>query len=167
MLDYFHGDYKFMREITDDIKIMEYDSAYAEETVRMWRQSKEAAIGQKEIHSFEDHVFFLNNILSKDNKIYLAANADNSVVGMIAFNDTEINQLYIHTDYQGKGIGKQFLELAKANSNGILTLYTFEINKKAQRFYERNGFKIIGRGHENEENLDDIKYEWISSKKYE
>lgn len=146
----------------DNIKIIKYDSLYAEETVRMWRQSKETAIGQKEVHSFEDHVFFLNHIMSMDNKVYLAID-DNKVVGILASNDNEINQLYIHNDYQGKGLGKRFLEIAKANSIGRLTLYTFEINHKAQRFYESNGFKIIGRGHENEESLNDIKYEWIRS----
>ncbi|MDP4087990.1 MAG: GNAT family N-acetyltransferase [Bacillota bacterium] len=144
----------------NDIKIIQYDSAFGEDTVRMWRESKERAIGQKEIHSFEEHVFFLNNILNEDNKIYIAV-ANDKVVGIIAFNESEINQLYIHNDYQGRGLGKKLLDMAKANSKGRLTLYTFEVNRKAQRFYERNGFKIIGRGHENEENLDDIKYEWV------
>lgn len=141
------------------IKIIEFEPIYAEETVRMWRQSKEKAISQKENHSFEDHVFFLNNILNKDNKIYIAID-NNKVVGMIAFNESEINQLYIHIDYQGKGLGRRLLELAKLNSKGRLTLFTFEVNRKAQHFYEKNGFRIIGRGHENEENLEDIKYEW-------
>lgn len=144
----------------NNIKIIQYNSAYAEDTVRMWRESKERAISQKEIHSFEDHVFFLNNILNRDNEIYIATD-NNKVVGIIAFNGNEINQLYIHNDYQGKGLGKKLLRMAKINSKGRLTLYTFEVNHKAQRFYERNGFKIIGRGHENEENLDDIKYEWV------
>ncbi len=45
-----------------------------------------------------------------------------------------------------------------------LTLYTFEVNENAQRFYEKHGFKVIGKGHENEENLPDIQYEWISPK---
>ncbi|ERI92389.1 acetyltransferase, GNAT family [Clostridiales bacterium oral taxon 876 str. F0540] len=143
----------------DNIKIIEFEPIYSEETVRMWRQSKEKAIGQKEIHSFEDHVSFLNNILSKDNKIYIAI-YNTKVVGMIAFNESEINQLYIHINYQGKGLGRRFLELAKSNSKGKLTLFTFEVNRKAQQFYEKNGFRIIDRGHENEENLDDIKYEW-------
>ncbi len=39
-------------------------------------------------------------------------------------------------------------------------MYTFEVNKIAQGFYEKNGFKIIGRGYENEEKLPDIQYEW-------
>jgi ribosomal protein S18 acetylase RimI-like enzyme len=146
----------------NNIKIIEFEPIYSEDTVRMWRQSKERAIGRKEIHSFEDQVFFLNHILKKDNKIYIGIH-NNKVVGMIAFNENEINQLYIHMDYQGKGLGRKLLELAKANSKGRLTLYTFEVNHKAQRFYENSGFKIIGRGYENEENLDDIKYEWVDS----
>jgi ribosomal protein S18 acetylase RimI-like enzyme len=144
----------------NNIKIIQYNSAYAEDTVRMWRESKERALGQKEIHPFEDHVSFLNNILIKDNEIYIAVD-NNKVVGIIAYNENEINQLYIHIDYQGNGLGKKLLYMAKDYCKESLTLYTFEVNHKAQRFYERNGFKIIGRGHENEENLDDIKYEWV------
>jgi ribosomal protein S18 acetylase RimI-like enzyme len=144
------------------IIITEFDPKYAEQTVQMWRESKESAIGQKEIHSFENHVNFLNTILAKQFKIELVL-MDHKVVGMIAYNETEINQLYIHLDYQGIGIGKTLLDKAKRNSNGRLTLYTFEVNEKAQRFYEKHGFKVISRGHENEENLPDILYEWESN----
>jgi ribosomal protein S18 acetylase RimI-like enzyme len=143
------------------IIITQYNSKYAEQTVKMWRDSKEQAIGQKEIHSFENHVYFLNTILPKQFQINLAL-IDDKVVGMIAFNETEISQLYIHTDYQGMGIGQTLLDKVKVISRGRLTLYTFEVNENAQRFYEKNGFKIIGRGYENEENLPDIQYEWSS-----
>ncbi|MBO0962335.1 GNAT family N-acetyltransferase [Neobacillus sp. MM2021_6] len=141
--------------------LTQYNPMYTEQTVKMWRDSKERAIGQKEIHSFENHQYFLNNILPKQYQIDLAL-MDDKVVGMIAYNDREINQLYIHIDYQGIGIGQTLLDKVKEHSSGGLTLYTFEVNETAQRFYEKNGFKIIDRGHENEENLPDIKYEWIS-----
>ncbi|WP_408004861.1 GNAT family N-acetyltransferase [Radiobacillus kanasensis] len=127
----------------------------------MWRNSKEQAIGKKEIHSFEDHVYFINHILPEQFQIELALIGE-SVVGMIAYNEKEINQLYIHINYQGIGIGQTLLDVVKGQSSGRLTLYTFEINENARRFYEKNGFEIIGRGHENEENLPDIQYEWIS-----
>lgn len=141
--------------------IIEYDPSYSSQAVRMWRESKEQAIGQKEIHSFEDHVFFLNNILIQDNKVYLAIDtSEEQVVGILACNENWVNQLYIHTQFQGRGIGKKLLDLAKQRSEGRLFLYTFEVNKKAQQFYERNGFRIIDRGNDNEEKLDDIKYEW-------
>jgi ribosomal protein S18 acetylase RimI-like enzyme len=145
------------------IIIIQFDPKYAEQTVQMWRESKEKAIGQKDIHSFENHVNFLNHILAKNFQIDLAL-MDLKVVGMIAYNHTEISQLYIHIDYQGIGLGQTLLDLAKRNSMGRLTLYTFEVNKVAQRFYEKHGFKMIGKGHENEENLADILYEWKSTK---
>ncbi|WML48475.1 GNAT family N-acetyltransferase [Neobacillus sp. PS3-34] len=142
--------------------ITPYHPTYAEQTVRMWRDSKEQAIGQKEIHSFENHIYFLNDILPKQYQIDLAL-MDDKVVGMIAYTEREISQLYIHINYQGFGIGQALLDKAKEQSRGRLTLYTFEVNENAQRFYEKNGFNIIGRGHENEENLPDIQYEWKSN----
>ncbi|MGD6875095.1 GNAT family N-acetyltransferase [Bacillus infantis] len=141
------------------MKMIPYHPRYASETVKMWRDSKEKAIGQKEIHSFEDHVYFLNNILAEQFRVELAL-VEGKVAGIIAYNDIEISQLYIHTDYQGMGIGTALLSRAKEQSSGRLTLYTFEINKNAQRFYEKHGFNIIGRGYENEEYLPDILYEW-------
>jgi ribosomal protein S18 acetylase RimI-like enzyme len=145
------------------IIITRYNPKYAEETVKMWRDSKEKALGQKAIHSVEDHVYFLNHILPEQFQIELVL-IDEKVVGMIAYNESEINQLYIHIDYQGIGIGQTLINKVKDKSSGKLTLYTFEVNEIAQRFYEKHGFKVIGRGHENEENLSDIQYEWISPK---
>jgi ribosomal protein S18 acetylase RimI-like enzyme len=141
------------------IIIVQYDPRYAEPTVKMWRDSKERAIGQKESHSLKSHIYFLNHILPAQFQVDLAL-IEEKVIGMIAYNETEINQLYVHIDYQGIGIGQILLNKVKAQSNGKLTLYTFEVNKNAQRFYEKNGFKKIGRGCENEENLPDIQYEW-------
>nr|WP_028610026.1 GNAT family N-acetyltransferase [Paenibacillus harenae] len=145
-----------------EIKIIPYHSMYAEQTVEMWRGSKEKAIGKKETHSFENHVYFLNHILPEQFQIEIALIGD-KVAGMIAYNKKEISQLYIHNEYQGIGIGRRLLDRAKKQSIGRLTLYTFEVNKNARRFYEKHGFSIIGRGYENEENLPDIEYEWISN----
>ncbi|MFD2444040.1 GNAT family N-acetyltransferase [Bacillus sp. CGMCC 1.16607] len=141
--------------------ITQFNPKYAEQTVAMWRDSKEQAIGQKEIHSFGNHVYYLNHILPKQCQIDLAL-IDEKVVGVVAYNKREITQLYIHIDYQGMGIGQTLLDRVKAQSSGRITLYTFEVNENAQRFYEKHGFEIIGRGHENEENLSDIQYEWTS-----
>jgi ribosomal protein S18 acetylase RimI-like enzyme len=144
-----------------EFTIIQYDPSYALQTVKMWRESKEQAIGQKEIHSFENHLYFLNNILIKNNKVYLAMEAlGEQVVGILACNENWVNQLYVHTQYQGQGVGKRLLDLAKQQSEGSLFLYTFEVNKKAQKFYESNGFRIIDRGNDNEEQLEDIKYAW-------
>ena len=143
------------------IIIIPYDPKYAEQTVEMWRNSKERAIGQKESHSLKSHIYFLDHILPGQFQIDLAL-IEEKIVGMIVYNEMEINQLYVHIDYQEIGIGQILLNKVKAQSSGKLTLYTFEVevNKKAQRFYEKSGFEVIGRGCENEENLPDIQYEW-------
>lgn len=145
-----------------EIVIQPYESAYAEEVVRLWRASKEEAIGQKDIHSVESHVHFLDEVLPKAYQIHLAFE-DQEVVGLVVFNADELNQLYVAPEHQGNGVGQQLLDFSKAHSGGSLFLYTFEVNRNAQRFYEKNGFTEIGRGYENEENLPDIKYEWRES----
>ncbi|WP_270181099.1 GNAT family N-acetyltransferase [Alkalihalobacillus sp. CinArs1] len=146
-----------------DIILAPYHPTYGEQTVSMWRESKERALGQKEIHTFENHLHFLNHVLYKQYVIEIALLND-KVVGMIVYNQNEINQLYIHVDYQGFGIGNALLHKAKAQSER-LTLYTFEVNTNAQRFYEKHGFTINGRGHENEENLPDLLYEWVDEER--
>lgn len=94
------------------------------------------------------------------------ATANNRVVGMMALSRDEqagwIDQLYLHPDWVGFGIGTQLLERARAELNSPVRLYTFQQNLDARRFYERQGFRSIafsdGRG--NEEQCPDVLYEW-------
>jgi ribosomal protein S18 acetylase RimI-like enzyme len=149
----------------EDISLIEYDDAYARDAVAMWRASKEKALGVKDIHSFDDDLDFLRNRLVHGNKVYLAIHEPTgTVAGIMAIDGAELNQLYVHVDYQRIGIGTRFLALAKSLSPSKLKLYTFEINADAQAFYKKHGFMITGRGHQNEENLPDIRYEWTEPK---
>ena len=146
----------------DDIRLISFKVQYAEATVRMWRASKKAVLGIDELHNFEDHLHYLSAVLTRANRIYLAM-LDKVVVGLMATDGTWINQLYIHIDYQGKGIGSRMVSLAKQLSSGSLSLHTFEVNLKARRFYEKHGFSMVGRGRDNEENLPDVLLTWNRS----
>jgi ribosomal protein S18 acetylase RimI-like enzyme len=147
-----------------EIEVIAYDEKYARGAVKMWRDSKEKALEQKDAHSFAEHLAFLRFVLVKENRVFLAIDKKSATVaGLMAIRGSRLDQLYIHSDYQKTGIGSRLLNLAKELSPGTLRLFTFEVNKNARAFYEKHGFKIIGRGSANEENLPDIEYEWIKN----
>ena len=84
------------------------------------------------------------------------------VVGMMVVEPGELDQLYVAPDRLGEGIGRRLLDLAKERSPDGLTLYTFQVNDRARRFYERNGFvaEWFGDGAANEEGQPDVRYVW-------
>ena len=162
-----YGSFEFWNGLMNkelEFQIIEYDEEYALETVKMWRASMEKALDMIDPHTYEEQLDYLASLVEKYS-LYLALDGDgieraSCVVGFMVVGDTELDQLYIHVDYQGAGIGKRLLERAKEQSSGMLQLYTFDINKPAQRFYEKHGFTIIGRGIEGESGRADIRYEW-------
>ena len=145
----------------EPIKIIPYDEKYALATVQMWRASMERALGIIDTHTWEEQLGYLAHLAEQYN-VFLAIDAPaDKPVGLMVVGGTELDQLYIHVEYQGRGIGTQLLDLAKEQSPGTLQLYTFEVNAGAQAFYEKHGFQIIGRGVEQESGMADIRYEWI------
>ena len=149
------------------ISVIKYDKQYGADTVTMWRESKARAIGQQEPHSFDDHLNYLNETLTKECEIYLAVTHNpRKVIGLLATDGQFIHQLYIHNEFQRSGLGTKLIELAKDFSSGELKLYTFEVNHGAQKFYEKHGFRIISRGSNNNEGLPDMLYKWSKNISY-
>ena len=110
------------------IKIVDYDPSRAMETVRMWRASMEQALGVKDPHSLDGQAAYLRSLAEKYS-VYLALDeAADAVVGLMVVGDTELDQLYVHVDYQGMGVGTRLLNLAKRLSPGTLQCYTFAVN---------------------------------------
>ena len=83
------------------------------------------------------------------------------VVGMMAITPGHLEQLYIAPDRLGEGLGRRFVDLAKERSPVGLDLWTFQVNDRARRFYERNGFEAVEFTEDNnEERQPDVRYEW-------
>jgi GNAT superfamily N-acetyltransferase len=93
---------------------------------------------------------------------WVAEAADGSVVGMMVLGADMIEQLYLLPDVQGQGLGDRFIELARTRRPDGLSLYAFQINARARRFYERHGFEAVwfGDGSSNEEGEPDVRYAW-------
>ncbi|AIC29011.1 GCN5-related N-acetyltransferase protein [Rhizobium etli bv. mimosae str. IE4771] len=91
----------------------------------------------------------------------LGAAMGNDLVGVIAYGDDWIEQLYVLPDFQAKGIGSLLLGCAKEEMDEI-RLWTFQRNRGARAFYERHGFSIEEEtdGSDNEEKEPDVLYRW-------
>jgi GNAT superfamily N-acetyltransferase len=86
------------------------------------------------------------------------------IVGVMVLNGESLSQLYLDPDWRGHGIGDRFVGLAKERSPQGLSLWTFQVNNPAHRFYERHGFVAVEHtdGSGNEEREPDVRYVWQS-----
>ncbi|MEW9919551.1 N-acetyltransferase family protein [Marimonas sp. MJW-29] len=89
------------------------------------------------------------------------AEREGAVIGFAACEGDDLDALYVQADAQSTGVGSALLEAVRARRE-TLTLWTFEANIGAQRFYLRHGFREVRRtdGSGNDEGLPDILYEW-------
>lgn len=135
------------------MKIIDYEKRYGKSLVAMWRQSKHVAIDFDDPYKEEDYLVFLDQVLAKENTIKLALDK-NKVLGFIAYDDQFINQLYIHVDHQGRGIGRELLtDLMKTRTS--ICLRVIQENTKAIIFYKKHGFVIKEAGFASEEGKKD------------
>ena len=147
-----------------DIVIVEYAPKYGRELVRMWRDSFEQAVGILDPHPLEEQLQYLEEKVVPENQVLVVLERSTlAVIGFMASTPEQISQLYVHINYQNRGVGSVLVKLAKRHSHGRLRLFTFKANKKAQQFYEQHGFKVVGHGFEAEWQLEDIEYEWSAS----
>jgi len=122
------------------------------------------------VHTEEEVRHWIASSLIPNAEVSIALLEDKTV-GMMALSRSEtagwIDQLYIHPEAVGQGIGTQFVGTAKARLGSPIRLYTFQANLGARRFYERQGFKAIeyGDSSQNEEKCPDILFEWLMEAK--
>ena len=139
--------------------ITAFQPQHTQAVVNLWRQAHSQALDLAPIHSIESQTYFLQHILPQDYDIQVVLDAG-TVVAFMASNSSEISQLYVHPDYQGKGIGSLLMKVAKQQSDGYLSLRTFEKNLPARDFYQAHGFDFSAGNSDNEEGLPDLLYHW-------
>lgn len=62
------------------------------------------------------------------------------IVGFLSLMGSYVGGLFILPEWQGRGIGGRFIELAK-QEHGYLTVGVYHKNEKAKRFYAYCGFR--------------------------
>lgn len=128
---------------------------------RLHRLSFRTAMPQMlELHTPAEDVAFFSNVVFADDEVWLAEQ-DGFVTGFIAFRVGWIDHLYVHPDYQNRGIGSALLKIAQ-DQMPLLHLWTFQCNRVARRFYHKHGFCVEREtdGADNEEKQPDVLYRW-------
>ena len=112
------------------------------------------------LHTPDEDRWFYRERMFRECVLWGAFDGD-SMIGLIAFHDDWIEQLYVLPDMQGRGLGSALLDVAKRASDR-LQLWTFQRNARARRFYEARGFAIVEQtdGSGNEEKEADARYLW-------
>ena len=99
--------------------------------------------------------------LSDETSIFLIAELDGKAVGyakliidnvepgITAERPVELSRLYSHQEYLGRGVGQTLMDACfdRAGEEGcdVMWLGVWEYNPRAQRFYEKNGFRVVGK----------------------
>ncbi len=73
---------------------------------------------------------------------------DNIEPGITAERPVELSRLYSHQKHLGQGVGQTLMDTcfdrARAENRDVMWLGVWEYNPRAQRFYEKNGFRVVG-----------------------
>jgi len=73
---------------------------------------------------------------------------DNIEPGVTADRPVELSRLYSHQKHLGQGVGQSLMdacfERARVENRDVMWLGVWEYNPRAQRFYEKNGFRVVG-----------------------
>ncbi|MCW2737453.1 GNAT family N-acetyltransferase [Nocardioides sp.] len=84
------------------------------------------------------------------------------VAGYARWTPTWLDDLYVHPDHQGHGVGTALFETVSAHRPEGFCLWVFESNAPARAFYRRHGCLELERtdGSGNEEHAPDIRVAW-------
>lgn len=90
------------------------------------------------------------------------ATRDGHVAGYSRATSTWLDDLYVHPDHQGSGVGSALFDTAAAHRPDGFCLWVFESNAPARAFYRRLGCLELERtdGAGNEEHAPDIRVAW-------
>lgn len=93
--------------------------------------------------------------------VWLAADGPD-VAGYARWTPTWLDDLYVHPDHQGSGVGTALFETVTAHHPEGFCLWVFESNAPARAFYRRRGCLELERtdGSANEEGAPDLRVAW-------
>ena len=123
---------------------------------------------EEDMQSFLDAYFNLSQVtteLKNESDFYYLAETEGNVVGYLRLMEDytnlpeikkwkalELKRIYVVKEFHGKGVAHQLMDFALAFANErsyeVIWLGVWEHNYRAQKFYEKTGFKNSGYSHD-------------------
>lgn len=149
---------------TDDLVLRAAFPADADEVADLYSAARVAAVPQMPpaLHTnAEDRRWMADRLAGPDHEMWVAE-ADGRIVGFALFTDVWLDHLFVHPEHLGDGVGTALLDLVKSLRPEGFSLWVFESNAGARRFYGRHGLVELERtdGSGNEERSPDIRMAW-------
>ena len=116
----------------------------------------------REVHTDAETAAWIATEVIPKEEAWVVESATEGVVGWMVLGPGELEHLYLAPEWVGRGLGDRLMALAKERQPAGLRLYTFQVNARACRFYERHGFVVVDTndGSRNEEGEPDVQYRW-------
>ena len=127
---------------------------------RMMRSTYDLMDYIPRLHTAEEDLGYVGGLFG-DHEIWVAEN-DAGILGFAVLSSDQLLQIHVDPDQQNRGIGKRLLDQAKERRPDGFSLWTFQKNVGARRFYERHGLELVRLtdGEGNEEREPDVQYAW-------
>lgn len=120
--------------------IRKFESQDLAKVMEIWLE------GNLQSHNFINKVYWQKSYKIVSDMILLATvyvyEENGEIVGFLGIQGNYIAGLFVRQDKRSQGIGKSLLDFLKKNFSE-LNLHVYQKNNQAQKFYLREGFKII------------------------
>ncbi len=112
------------------------------------------------LHTLDEHRRYFARVASEQ-ELWVYEESG-TVRGFMTLGDDTLGYIFVDVGATERGIGSELLDHAKRRRPDGFTLWTFQQNEGARRFYERHGLKPIRftDGAQTEEQAPDVQYEW-------
>ncbi len=113
------------------------------------------------LHTEDETRGWIASVVMREHEVWVAEE-EGRIVGMAAVSADVLEQLYVTPEAHNRGFGSALLAKVKERRPKGFTLWTFQANAGARRFYERRGFRAVEftDGSGNMEHEPDVRYEW-------
>lgn len=113
------------------------------------------------LHTPAEVLAWTRDVVLAQQRVWVAE-IDGRVVGYAALCEGFLTNLYVEPGCQCRGVGAVLLARVKAAAPDGFSLWTFQPNLAAIRFYERHGFRTVREtdGSGNEERVPDRLMHW-------